>query len=51
MDFCRMEQTEDGKWVEDTDQVTRLKCSFVISAFGSELNEQKGKKNFFKKEE
>lgn len=38
-----MEQNEDGKWIEDTDQTTKLKANFVISAFGSELNEKDGK--------
>lgn len=43
MVFCRNEQNEDGKWVEDPDQTTKLKANFVISAFGSELNEKDGK--------
>ena len=26
-----------GKWIEDEEQTTRLKCDFIISAFGSGL--------------
>lgn len=37
-----MEQTESGEWVEDDDQTTKLKANFIISAFGSELNEKDG---------
>ena len=36
--FFRTEQNEDGRWVEDEDQVMKLKCDFVISAFGSALS-------------
>lgn len=37
MEFCRTEQDEDGNWVEDDEQTTKLKANFVISAFGSGL--------------
>ncbi|GAB6026611.1 hypothetical protein CHUAL_013019 [Chamberlinius hualienensis] len=37
IEFCRTEQNEDGSWVEDDDQITRLKANYVISAFGSSL--------------
>lgn len=37
-----MEQNDDGEWVEDHDQITKLKANFVISAFGSVLSEQQG---------
>jgi hypothetical protein len=30
-------QTEAGEWLEDPDQEARLKCDFIISAFGSGL--------------
>ena len=36
--FHRTELDEaTGTWLEDPEQVTRLKCDFVISAFGSGL--------------
>lgn len=35
--FFRTEQTEAGDWLEDADQEARLKCDFIISAFGSGL--------------
>lgn len=37
IEFCRTEETENGDWLEDEDQVCRLKADFVISAFGSGL--------------
>lgn len=38
MEFHRTEQNENGEWVEDIDQLIRLKCDYVISAFGSTLS-------------
>ena len=35
-------QSEDGKWVLDEEQTVRLKADFVISAFGSELQDESG---------
>lgn len=35
--FARNEQMEDGRWVEDHEQLTTLKANFIISAFGSGL--------------
>merc|ERR1719445_1336942 len=35
--FFRTEQDDNGRWIEDPDQITTLKCDFVISAFGSGL--------------
>ncbi|XP_003738053.1 dihydropyrimidine dehydrogenase [NADP(+)] [Galendromus occidentalis] len=35
--FCRTEQLEDGSWIEDEEQTIKLKCNFIISAFGSTL--------------
>lgn len=42
IEFCRTEQSDDGKWVEDEEQVIRLKANFIISAFGSGLHDEKG---------
>uniref|UniRef100_A0A671UTR8 Dihydropyrimidine dehydrogenase [NADP(+)] n=1 Tax=Sparus aurata TaxID=8175 RepID=A0A671UTR8_SPAAU len=39
--FCRTEQTEEGDWMEDEEQVVKLKADYIISAFGSMLNEPK----------
>ncbi|KAK2149295.1 hypothetical protein LSH36_457g04013 [Paralvinella palmiformis] len=39
MEFLRTEQDDDGKWVEDEDQLVRLKANTVISAFGSGLSD------------
>jgi len=35
--FFRTEQDDNGRWTEDPEQITTLKCDFVISAFGSGL--------------
>lgn len=43
LQFCRTEQTEKGDWLEDEDQIIRLKADYIISAFGSMLNDQQGK--------
>ena len=40
MEFCRTEQQEDGSWVELSDEIVRIKASYVISAFGSCLQEE-----------
>ncbi|XP_076813425.1 dihydropyrimidine dehydrogenase [NADP(+)]-like [Clavelina lepadiformis] len=40
--FCRTEQDLDsGKWIEDEEQMVRLKTDYVISAFGSTLADKK----------
>ncbi|XP_015119974.1 dihydropyrimidine dehydrogenase [NADP(+)] [Diachasma alloeum] len=41
MEFARTEHTENGEWIEDPDQITRLKADFIISAFGSGLSDTK----------
>jgi len=41
--FFRTEQDDDGRWIEDAEQPTKLKCDFVISAFGSGLYDTKVK--------
>ncbi|ELU18829.1 hypothetical protein CAPTEDRAFT_161594 [Capitella teleta] len=40
MEFFRTEQDDNGQWVEDKEQMIRLKADFVISAFGSGLTEK-----------
>lgn len=42
LQFCRTEQTEAGEWVEDEDQVVKLKADYIISAFGSMLSDPQG---------
>uniref|UniRef100_A0A6F9DBX4 Dihydropyrimidine dehydrogenase [NADP(+)] n=1 Tax=Phallusia mammillata TaxID=59560 RepID=A0A6F9DBX4_9ASCI len=40
--FCRTEQDLDsGCWVEDKEQIVRLKTDYIISAFGSTLCDEK----------
>ncbi|XP_065834475.1 dihydropyrimidine dehydrogenase [NADP(+)]-like isoform X2 [Oscarella lobularis] len=41
LECVRTEQDSNGKWIEDDDQLVRLKCNYVISAFGSELGQNK----------
>lgn len=35
MEFYRMEEQDDGRYVQDEEQTIRIKADFVISAFGS----------------
>lgn len=42
LQFCRTEQTEEGEWLEDQEQVVRLKADYIISAFGSMLSDPQG---------
>ncbi|XP_075219147.1 dihydropyrimidine dehydrogenase su(r) [Lycorma delicatula] len=35
--FYKTEQTDSGEWIEDKDQVIKLRANFIISAFGSGL--------------
>ena len=37
IEFCRTEQDENDEWIEDEEQICRLKANFIISAFGSGL--------------
>ncbi|KJE90453.1 hypothetical protein CAOG_08545 [Capsaspora owczarzaki ATCC 30864] len=39
LELCRTEVDFDGKWTEDEEQTMRLKCDFIISAFGSGLGD------------
>ncbi|XP_031556809.1 dihydropyrimidine dehydrogenase [NADP(+)]-like [Actinia tenebrosa] len=41
MEFFKTEQLDDGTWIEDEDQTMKIKANFVISAFGSTLNDKK----------
>ncbi len=40
--FCRTEQQDDGTWIVDEEQIVHLKADFIISAFGSMLNDPEG---------
>lgn len=42
VEFCRTEKNDEGDWIEDDEQIFRLKADFVISAFGSELHDLDG---------
>lgn len=44
--FKRTEQTDDGKWYEDETQLNTLKANFLISAFGSTLDDEESKIKF-----
>jgi len=41
--FFKTEQDDSGKWTEDPEQEIKLKCNFIISAFGSGLYDDKVK--------
>uniref|UniRef100_W5MNS6 Dihydropyrimidine dehydrogenase [NADP(+)] n=1 Tax=Lepisosteus oculatus TaxID=7918 RepID=W5MNS6_LEPOC len=43
MELCRTEENEAGDWIEDESQIVHLKTNFIISAFGSMLNDRKVK--------
>lgn len=40
IEFYRTEENENDEWIEDKEQICRLKADFVISAFGSGLQNQ-----------
>lgn len=40
--FCRTEQQDDGTWIVDEEQIVHLKADFIISAFGSMLQDPAG---------
>jgi hypothetical protein len=42
VEFYRTEQDENERWIEDVEQITRLKANFIISAFGSGLYDLEG---------
>lgn len=37
--FKRTEEIEDGSWIEDESQLSTFKANFLISAFGSGLDD------------
>lgn len=39
MEFYKMEQDDEGKWVQDEDSLIRVKCDYIISAFGSAVKD------------
>lgn len=39
LEFARTEQQLDGTWITDEEQTACVKADFIISAFGSELND------------
>lgn len=43
MKFCKYDETDEGSWAEDPDQVLTLKADYIISAFGSGLTDTDGK--------
>lgn len=49
MKFFRNEENDKGEWAEDKDQITQLKANFIISAFGSGLYDEDGRKSILKK--
>ena len=40
--FSRTEENEEGKWVQDVEQLTTIKANYLISAFGSGLEDPDG---------
>ena len=38
--LARTEQTDDGQWITDEEETLKKKCDFIISAFGSALNDK-----------
>lgn len=42
IEFKRMEETSDGVW-EEQDDILYKKADYVISAFGSQLSDEKGR--------
>lgn len=42
VEFCRSEEIDEGKWIDDESQAVMLKTDFVISAFGSGLYDEDG---------
>lgn len=43
MEFVRTEQDDEGNWIEDEEEIIRIKADYIISAFGSGLTDPSGK--------
>lgn len=43
IELVRNEQDDDGVWKLSDDQITKIKVNFVISAFGSTLDDPESK--------
>lgn len=41
--FSRTEQADNGRWIEDKEQLITLKTNYLISAFGSGLSDENSK--------
>lgn len=39
MEFVRTEQDDEGNWIEDEEEIIRIKADYIISAFGSGLTD------------
>lgn len=42
MEFVRTEQDDEGNWIEDEEEIIRIKADYIISAFGSGLTDPSG---------
>ncbi|KAF6769839.1 hypothetical protein AHF37_11324 [Paragonimus kellicotti] len=40
MEFCTTEQNPDGTWTKPSGELVRIRADVIISAFGSELNDE-----------
>ncbi|KAF8561298.1 hypothetical protein P879_05594 [Paragonimus westermani] len=40
MEFCTTEQNPDGTWIKPSGELVRIRADVIISAFGSELNDE-----------
>ena len=41
--WLKIKNVQDGEWVDDLEQTTRIKADWIISAFGSSLFDDDGK--------
>lgn len=47
MEFLRTEQDDNGEWIEDPEQIIKLKVDYIISAFGSGITDNNVKEAMF----